>query len=82
MRFFVEINRGPTQVLTTKTGLYELAAAAALAMLDYQPTNDIEVVKIWNPELLPDYGPYFYYWKMSQGFCYVLGKEAQDALTW
>lgn len=82
MIFHVEINRGQTQVLEAKTSLYDLAAAAALAMLDYEPTNDIEVVKIWVPHLLPDYGPYFYYWKASQGFCFVIDKVAQDALNW
>lgn len=35
VKFHVEINGGPTQPLEVKTGLYELAAMAALALLDY-----------------------------------------------
>lgn len=58
--FKVQINGGPVQEITTKTGIYVLAAMAALAMLDYDENEDYDVVKIWVEHLLPDYGPYFY----------------------
>jgi len=58
--FHVEINRGPEQIIETKTGRYNLAALTALAMLDYKESNDWDIVKIWSPDLLPEYGPYFY----------------------
>ena len=56
-----KINGGKEQVIETKTSLYHLAAVAALAMLDYEPKSDYNTVKIWVPDLVPEYGrPYFY----------------------
>jgi hypothetical protein len=56
----VQINGGPEQTFVTKTGIYQLAVVTAIAVCDYEPHDDYDVVKIWVPELLPDYGPYFY----------------------
>ena len=56
----VQINGGDVQDLETKTTQYGLAAFAALALLDYEQHPEYDVVKIWVPHLLPDYGPYFY----------------------
>ena len=58
--FHVEINGGKEQTIETKTSEYGLAAVAALAMLDYEPKNDYNTVKIWVPRHVPEYGPYFY----------------------
>ncbi len=58
--FHVEINKGPEQIIQVKTSQYGLAALAALAMLDYIEAQEWNIVKIWVPELMPDYGPYFY----------------------
>jgi hypothetical protein len=76
--FHVEINRGPTQTIKTRTGLYILAAGAALAQLEYEPVEEgPDVVKIWVPEILPDYGPYFYAYDEGRIFHLVesLNKE-------
>jgi hypothetical protein len=59
-QFHVQINHGSTQVIETRTGKYWLAAAAALAILEHEPSGDMDIVKIWMPNLLPQYGPYFY----------------------
>jgi hypothetical protein len=56
----VQINGGPEQVFQTRTSQYGLAALAALAMLEYEDNADYNAVKIWVPNLLPHYGPYFY----------------------
>ena len=61
--FHVQINGGPEQTLVVKTGVYALAAFAALALLDYEPATDYDVVKIWIPHLTAGgYGPYFIAW--------------------
>lgn len=61
--FHVSINRGPEQVIQVRTGQYNLAAMAALAMLEYEEEDEeTDIVKIWVPELMPQYGPYFYYY--------------------
>lgn len=60
-KFHVKINGGPEQVIETKSGLYNLAVSAALAQLDYESLPDEpDIVEIWVPSLLPEYGPYFY----------------------
>lgn len=64
--FHVEINGGSEQVITTKTSEYALAALASLAQLDYKKHTDYDVVKIWVPKLVPEYGPYFYAWDGHQ----------------
>ena len=62
----VQINAGEIQDFETKTGLYGLAAVSALAQLEYEESNLIvenkvmNIVKIWAPEFIPEYGPYFY----------------------
>lgn len=61
-KFHVQINGGPEQTLEVKTGKYGLAAIASLALLDYVAHDDYDVVKIWIPELVEEYGPYFYAW--------------------
>lgn len=58
----VAINNGPTHTFKAKTSKYELAAMAALAMLDYEKHDEFDMVKIWTAHLLPDYGPYFYFY--------------------
>lgn len=68
--FHVEINRGPEQTIKCRTGVYQLAAMAALAQLKYKRDEKCDIVKIWLPDLIarvpdPDmhvqsYGPYFY----------------------
>jgi hypothetical protein len=58
--FHVQINGGKEQTIETRTSLYELAALAALAMCEYEHNSEYDVVKIWIPKLLPEYGPYFY----------------------
>lgn len=57
--FHVEINDGSEQIIITRTGLYWMAVVAALATLDFVE-KPINVVKIWVPHLLPEYGPYWY----------------------
>lgn len=64
--FHVEINNGPTQTIEVRTGKYNLAAMAALALLDYDDERDFDVVKIWVQDLLPHYGPYYYGWDGHQ----------------
>jgi hypothetical protein len=59
--FNVEINRGPTQNITVKTGQHMLAALAALAILEHD-TRDIEIIKIWAPHL-PSVPPFFFIWE-------------------
>ena len=58
--FHVKINDGPEQVIRTRTGVYQLAALAALSMLEYDEADDGDIVEIWCPNLVPEYGPYFY----------------------
>lgn len=58
--WMVRINEGPPQPFSTRTGLYQDAAVAAYAMLPYEERAGRQVVEIWSPRLLPDYGPYFY----------------------
>ena len=58
--FHVKINGGKEQVIETKSGLYMLAVATALAILDYDSNENNEIVEIWCPKLIPEYGPYFY----------------------
>jgi hypothetical protein len=59
--FHVKINNGQEQTIETKSGVYKLAVATALAQLDYEHNEDgNNIVEIWVPHLLPDYGPYFY----------------------
>jgi hypothetical protein len=77
-KFSVEINKGPTQTIETRTGLYYLAAAAALAQLEYYATEEgADIVKIWVPDLLPDYGPYFYAWDGHKIFNMIEGLNKQ-----
>ena len=62
----VQINDGAIQDFETETGQYGLASIAALAQLEYEQSSMIvenkvmNIVKIWAPELVPEYGPYFY----------------------
>lgn len=77
VKFYIEINGGPTQTLEVKTGLYELAAMAALALLDYDSRDGFDVVKIWDPNLLPDYGPYFYTYGNPGGIGQLVGNDAR-----
>jgi hypothetical protein len=56
-RFMLRVNDGPEQTIEVATGIYMHAAAAAVAILDLKlPAN----IRIWSPELVPEYGPYFY----------------------
>lgn len=64
--FNVEINRGLTQAITVKTGVYRLAALAALALVEHEPRDDFDIVKIWAPHL-PSHGPYFFTWDSEAG---------------
>jgi hypothetical protein len=51
--FHVSINREPVQTITTHTGQYILAAAAALATLEHaESSNGRDIVKIWSPEIV------------------------------
>ena len=80
VKFQVEINGGPTQVIEVKTGIYELAAMTALATLDYakrdDPDDDSDVVKIWVEKLLPDYGPSFFsYSAGGRGIAHMIGND-------
>jgi hypothetical protein len=55
--FSIEIGNGPEQSLVVKTGVYIDAVAAIPAILGIgMPFT----VKIWSPDLLPEYGPYYY----------------------
>lgn len=63
--FSVQINGGPVQTLTTKTGVYELAAVAALALLDYEPQKT-QFIKIWADELIDEWGPYVFAYSGGQ----------------
>jgi hypothetical protein len=60
--FAVRINGGDEQSLACRTDVYQEAAVAAVAMLDYVKIEgaDYEVVDLWIADLLPDYGPYRY----------------------
>lgn len=59
-QFQVRINGGPEQTFHARTGVYTLAALAALAMLEYERHPEYDVVKIWVPSLVEaGYGPYF-----------------------
>lgn len=63
----VQINGGPVQDLETRSGLYILAASSALAMLEYVDNGeDDDIVKVWVPDLVPEYGPYYYRWDGRQ----------------
>lgn len=55
--FSVQIDGGEVRAFEAMTGVYSLACIAAVAMLTDKNVAD---VKIWIPELLPDYGPYYY----------------------
>ncbi len=62
----IQINDGEIHDFETKTGIYKLAAVAALSFFEYPETKievenrKIDIVKIWVEELIPEYGPYFY----------------------
>lgn len=59
--FSVRINQGPEQVVITRTGKYDLAAAVAVGLLEYDEEKDgVAVVEIWVESLLPTYAPSFY----------------------
>ncbi len=59
--FHVQINDGPEQQVEVRSTQYHLAAVAALALLEHESRKpDPDIVKIWVPHLLPQYGPYFY----------------------
>lgn len=59
--FHIKINGGKEQVITTKTGMYHLAAAVALAQLEFDESGSEDIlIEIWSPTLIPEYGPYFY----------------------
>ncbi|MBO9194380.1 hypothetical protein J5277_09705 [Rhizobium sp. 16-449-1b] len=58
--FSVRINGGSEQTLKCFSGEYQRAAAAAVAMLAHEKNGGADVVEIWVPDLLPDYGPYFF----------------------
>lgn len=64
--FHVEINGGPEQTIETRSGQYVLAAMAALAQLEYKEERPDgkpgAFIKIWVPNLVPQYGPYYYEW--------------------
>ena len=56
--FSVRINDGHEQKLTCRTGIYQEAAVAAIAILEYEDKDDsFPIVEIWVPDLLPDYKP-------------------------
>lgn len=59
-KFSVQINGGKIHEIETRTGIYQQAALASLAMVPYRKRKDIQIIKIWAPNLLPDYGPYTY----------------------
>lgn len=81
IKFSVQINRGPTQTIETRSGLYVLAAGAALAMLEYEPLEEgADIVKIWVPDLLPDYGPMFF--AFHEGRIFHLVESINKELTW
>ena len=74
----MEINGGPEQTVTNRTGQYGLAALAALALLEFDERDGRNIVKIWEPTVLAKsieqasqipalkahstYGPHFYPW--------------------
>jgi hypothetical protein len=63
VKFCVQINKGPTQEIVTRSGLYILAAAAALDQLEYDEYPEAEgadIVKIWYPPVVDEYPPIFY----------------------
>lgn len=55
--FMLRVNGGPMQRFEATTGVYSLAVMQAFGKLDMLYPCDVE---IWIPDLLPDYGPYFY----------------------
>lgn len=62
--FHVQINEGEVHVLTQRSGIYWLAAAHALATMEYPESkldDETDVIKIWVPHLVKvGYGPYWY----------------------
>lgn len=55
--FHIRINGGREQRMLSKSSVYSYAVAAVPALFDTELPVSIE---IWVPELLPEYGPYFY----------------------
>ena len=64
-QFHVKLNEGPVCILTSYSGRYDIAAAAALSLLNTDGGEDPlggdgVHIEIWCPRILPDYGPYHY----------------------
>lgn len=55
--FMLRVDGGEPQVFETATGIYNVAALQAFGKLNMPFPCHIE---IWSPELVPEYGPYFY----------------------
>lgn len=56
----VRINEGPEQQLRTRSGVYQDAAFAAIAMLPFDQRDDRQIVEIWTVDSLQDHGSSFY----------------------
>lgn len=64
--FFVEIDGGVTQTIEVTTGVYRLAAIAALAILGCETKKELNVVKIWTRNS-PSLGePYYFTWSAGE----------------
>ncbi len=67
--FTFTLNDGPEQTIKTKSGIYVEAVAAIPAYLGVDYEAYPLTIKIWVPDLLPDYGPYTYYIDAPGGRC-------------
>lgn len=57
--FHFTIDGGPEETITVDSGVYLNAVAAIPALFNLHVEDEL-IVRIWVPELLPDYGPYSY----------------------
>ena len=60
-KFHFTINDGPEQTITMKSGVYVQVVAALPGVLGIDQDAYPLTIKIWVPDLLPEYGPYTYY---------------------
>ncbi len=61
VEFTFTVNDGEEQSIKVKSGIYVEAVAAIPAIIGIDQDAYPLTIKIWVPDLLPDYGPYTYY---------------------
>lgn len=64
--FFVQIDGGTTHTIEVATGVYQLAAIAALAIIGCETKNVMNVVKIWTKNSSSQGEPYFFTWSSGE----------------